>query len=434
MAALRRGTITAMLHPSSPPALPAPRFHGTAVVHAAFVIALFGWGVGFYGPPIFLYAVAARTGWPLALVSAAVTLHFLWGAAVVACLPRLHARWGLPAVTVAGTAALALGVAGWAHAQQPWQLAAAALLSGGGWVTIGAAGINAMVSPWFVQHRVAALSRAYNGASIGGMVFSPLWGALIARWGFATAAWVVGACMVLTIAVLARRVLAPTPAALGQQADGSGAPAAPAARRAAAPAAVWAPLAGRALWAERRFQTLAAAMALGLFAQIGLVAHLYTLLVPHLGPQGAGWAMALATACALGGRALAARCLRSVGDRRAVACISYGVQMAGSLVLLAAPGDGPALWLGLVLFGAGIGNATSLPPLVAQTDFAAQDVARVVALIVALSQALYALAPMAFALLLGASTGTAPFFAAAALLQLIALVLLWSGRTKGMDV
>lgn len=77
MAALRRGTITAMLHPSSPPALPAPRFHGTAVVHAAFVIALFGWGVGFYGPPIFLYAVAARTGWPLALVSAAVTLHFL---------------------------------------------------------------------------------------------------------------------------------------------------------------------------------------------------------------------------------------------------------------------------------------------------------------------------------------------------------------------
>lgn len=407
-----------MFHP--PTSATGRAFHGTSVVHAAFVIALFGWGVGFYGPPVFLYAVVSRTGWPLPLVSAAVTVHFLWGAAVVACLPRLHARWGLPAVTVAGTTALALGVAGWAHAAQPWHLFAAALLSGGGWVAIGAAGINAMVSPWFVRDRATALSRAYNGASVGGMVFSPLWGALIAQWGFATAAWGVGACMVATIAVLARQVLAPTPAALGQAPDGA---------TPAAPATAWAPLPGGALWTERRFQTLAAAMALGLFAQIGLVAHLYSLLAPRLGPQGAGWAMALATACAMGGRSVAARSLRSVRDRRRVACASYAVQIAGSLVLLAAPGPGPWLWVGMVLFGAGIGNATSLPPLVAQTDFAAQDVARVVALIVALSQALYALAPMAFALLLGAGPGTALFFGTAAALQLLALALLWSGRT-----
>ncbi|RYF22559.1 MAG: MFS transporter [Comamonadaceae bacterium] len=419
-----------MFHPST--SAPGRAFHGIAVVRAAFVIALFGWGVGFYGPPVFLYAVVSRTGWPLALVSAAVTVHFLWGAAVVACLPRLHARWGLPAVTVAGTTALALGVAGWAHAAQPWQLFAAALLSGGGWVAIGAAGINAMVSPWFVRDRAIALSRAYNGASVGGMVFSPLWGALIAQWGFATAAWGVGACMVATIAVLARQVLAPTPAALGQAPDGithaaHDAPARP--TRPAASATVWAPLPGGALWSERRFQTLAAAMALGLFAQIGLVAHLYSLLTPRLGPQGAGWAMALATACAMGGRSVAARSLQSVRDRRRVACASYAVQIAGSLVLLAAPVHGHWLWVGMVLFGAGIGNATSLPPLVAQTDFAAQDVARVVALIVALSQALYALAPMAFALLLGARPGTALFFGVAAALQLLAMALLWSGRS-----
>ena len=74
-------------------------FFGWRVVWAAFLLAVFGWGVGFYGPPIFLHAVLERTGWPLALVSGAVTFHFLVGAAVVANLARLYGRFGLPAVT-----------------------------------------------------------------------------------------------------------------------------------------------------------------------------------------------------------------------------------------------------------------------------------------------------------------------------------------------
>ena len=63
-------------------------FFGTHVVRAAFVLAIFGWGVGFYGPPIFLHAVVERTGWPLVTVSSAVTLHFLFGAIVVVNLRR----------------------------------------------------------------------------------------------------------------------------------------------------------------------------------------------------------------------------------------------------------------------------------------------------------------------------------------------------------
>src|SRR3982074_1892348 len=52
-------------------------FYGWRVVGAAFVLAVFGWGLGFYGPPIYLHAVQEARGWPLALVSTAVTLHFL---------------------------------------------------------------------------------------------------------------------------------------------------------------------------------------------------------------------------------------------------------------------------------------------------------------------------------------------------------------------
>src|SRR5262249_5745381 len=49
-----------------------------------------------------------------------------------------------------------------------------------------------------------------------------------------------------------------------------------------------------------------------------------------------------------------------------------------------------------ILFGAGIGNATSLPPLIAQVEFVREDVPRAVPLMVAIAQASYAFAPAAF--------------------------------------
>src|SRR3954453_9040578 len=44
----------------------AARFYGWTVVAGAFVVAVFGWGVGFYGPPIFLKAVRDIRGWSVA--------------------------------------------------------------------------------------------------------------------------------------------------------------------------------------------------------------------------------------------------------------------------------------------------------------------------------------------------------------------------------
>ena len=122
-------------------------FFGWQLVAASFVLAVFGWGVGFYGPPIYQQTVVQRTGWSVALVSAAVTLHFLVGAAAVANLPRLYGLSGIPAVTFTGAILLAIGVVGWSVVDQPWQLFAAALLSGTGWVAMGAAAMNAIIAP-----------------------------------------------------------------------------------------------------------------------------------------------------------------------------------------------------------------------------------------------------------------------------------------------
>ena len=441
-----------------------PSFFGWKVLWATFVLAVFGWGVGFYGPPVFLHAVVQRTGWSVGLVSGAVTLHFLAGTGVVANLPRLYRRLGVARTTAGGAALLALGVAGWAVAQAPWQLYAAAVLSGMGWVTLGAAAVNALIAPWFVRRRPAALGMAYNGASVGGIVFSPLWVFLIAQTGFAQAALWVGLAMVAVIAVLSHKVFNVTPQQLGQASDGDasggdradgvssdgvpsggassgGVPSASAQSGATPPASAPSgaaqadaspPALATNLRHDRAFVTLAAGMALGLFAQIGLIAHLLSLLAPLLGAQTAGLAMGLATASAIAGRSLVGWLMPPGADRRKIACAAYAVQIAGSLVLMLAADHAWAVWVGVVLFGSGIGNATSLPPLIAQTEFAREQAARVVPLIVALSQGAYAFAPAAFgalrSLLQPSGLALTGFLAAAALLQAAAIACFAAGR------
>lgn len=80
------------------------------------------------------------------------------------------------------------GAIAWAIAQQAWQLVPALLLSGAGWSAMSGAALNAMVAPWFEADRPKAISTAFNGASVGGLLFTPLWTALIAGIGLPLAA------------------------------------------------------------------------------------------------------------------------------------------------------------------------------------------------------------------------------------------------------
>jgi len=141
-----------------------------------------------------------------------------------------------------------------------------------------------------------------------------------------------------------------TPQQMGLAPDGAGTDA-PAASIVSATAK---PLPRAALWRDVTFLTLALGMAFGLFVQVGLIAHLYSLLVPALGADGAGFAMGAATAAAIGGRTLVGWLMPVGADRRLVACASYVVQIAGSIALIVAAGSNvPLVLVGVLLFGAG---------------------------------------------------------------------------------
>jgi hypothetical protein len=122
-------------------------------------------------------------------------------------------------------------------------------------------------------------------------------------------------------------------------------------------------------------------------------------------------------------------------DRRVVASASYALQILGSVAFIIAAGTNvPLLLAGLVLFGVAFGNGIWLPPLIAQVEFVKEDVPRVVALIVAISQGVFAFAPAAFGLIreyapAGTHSSAAPYlFVAAALIQALAMTAFLLGR------
>lgn len=400
-------------------------FFGWRVVGAAFIVAVFSFGISFYGPPIFLQVLHKSRGWPVSLVSAAITTHFLAGAVVVANLAALHRRFGVVSITRTGALLTAFGVIGWAFAREPWQLFLATPISGAGWGMTSAAALNAMIVPWFDRRRPAALGMAFNGGSMGGILFSPLWVVLIALIGFPGAAVVLGSAMALVLWFLAGRYLGRNPAAMGLTPDGNrrGAEPSIASRRVSIAAPLSRP------WRDGRFITLALAAMFSLFAQIGIVTQLFSLLVPILGEAGAGLTMGAITVCAIGGRSLLGAIMPETIDRRIIAAVNYAVQAAGAAVLWSAGPSVPLILLGCGLFGLGFGNVTSLPPLIAQSDFRPQDVLRVVPLVTAFSQAGYAFAPAIFGLLRDFSSSRL-LFAAAAMLQLAAAGVVLLGRAN----
>jgi MFS family permease len=167
---------------------------------------------------------------------------------------------------------------------------------------------------------------------------------------------------------------------------------------------------------------------LALFAQTGLVAELISVLTPTLGTQGAGLAAGLSGVAAVIGRLIVGWRASGTSDWRVIASLSLVAQAAGCGLLVLAEGTSASLLiLGVVLFGFGVGNAISVPPVIANLEFPSREAARVVALIIGISQGAYAIAPALFGLLRQVCSDRIMFLAAATI-QLAAIIAYLFGR------
>jgi MFS family permease len=362
-------------------------YHGWLVVAAAFLIALFGWGIGFYGPGIYLMALQERHGWRIAEISSAITIYYLLGATLILLAGSMFERLGARRVVTAGTMAMACGVVLLTLIQEPWQVYGAFAVMSLGWAAMSGAAINIIVAPWFERRRGLAVSLALNGASAGGVVLAPSIILLMSRLGFSGALWCAALLMLAVLLPTAALVLRSKRAGEHDRADGGSASRSPKeAIQAASPP--WRP--ARAL-RDRRLLTIAIPFALGLTAQVGFLTHQVAWLSALLGTIAAGWAVSLTTAAAIVGR-IATGALVDRVDRRAAACANFLLQVLALSILVSA-GSAPMLYLGCALFGLGVGNMISLPGLIVQQEFPKQDFARVVSLVVAVNQLTFAFGP-----------------------------------------
>src|SRR2546426_11070058 len=84
-------------------------FYGWNIVGATFVMALFSFGLGFYGLSVYVAMLQRLHGWSASMVSAPVTMYYLAGALLTASIGDLYARWGPRAVVAGGGGAMAVG-------------------------------------------------------------------------------------------------------------------------------------------------------------------------------------------------------------------------------------------------------------------------------------------------------------------------------------
>jgi MFS family permease len=385
-------------------AAPAATFYrGWLVVAAAFLVAMFGFGLGFYGPGIYLVALKARHGWSTEEISSAITAYYILGAGLLfLVVGPLFDRWGARPVVTIGTVAIACGVVSLTLITKPWHVYASFAVMSLGWATMSGAAINIIVAPWFERRRGLALSWAMNGGSAGGVVIAPLVVLMISRFGFAVGLEAAAAVMLAVLIPVAMLVLRPKRADERDPADSCSEPAEASASNTISPSEVE-PFRLRTALHSRAFITTSIPFALGLTAQVGFLTHQIAFLSPMIGTIAAGWAVSLTTFAAVVGR-IAAGFVVDRYNRRVVASLNFGMQALG-IATLATATEASMLYLGCLLVGAGVGNASSLPGLIVQQEFPKQHFARIVSLVVAINQFSFAFGPTLIAQLRRASGG-----------------------------
>lgn len=376
---------------------------GWRVVFTAFSMALFAWGLGFYGLSVYLQYLGRAGRFSPALLSVATTFYFLVGALALFGIEHAVTRLGRRRVSIAGVLLLASCASALAHAPNGVVLFALYAGMAVGWAATSGTAVAHIVGRWFDLRRGLALGLALTGASAAGFLIVPLMVAFIARLGMAPGVFALAALLSAALLVLMHFNLVEPDAAPAAGAGG-----------AAAPVLTPVPI-------DAALLRVCALFAIGWFAQVAFLAQQLPLLVPKVDAAWATLAVATTTASALLGRLVLALFIDRVSHRVATAA-SFGLQALGSALLLAS--DQPhAVIAGCALIGFSVGNVITLPALFAQREFAAAHYAQVVTRINSSGQMLYAFGPMVAGLLLARSGNADSTLLACLACQLVAMAL-----------
>jgi predicted MFS family arabinose efflux permease len=390
------------------------RYDGWRIVVVCFLLATFGWGLGFYGQSVYVAELQRLHGWPASLISSGTTVFYLFGAALVVFVSEAIKAFGPRNCLIAGTFAMAAAAVSIGQVREPWQLYLANAVLAFGWAGTSLGIITNTLGLWFDRKRGMAISLALNGASFGGIVGTPLMIAAIGHFGFSRAMTVSAVVMVVLMVPVILLCVGRPPVIAGIGAVD--APDAPSPRQ----------IRARAL-RDIGFLSVSSAFALVLFAQVGFIVHLIAFLDQVIGRERAALAMALLTAMAVVGRVLFSFVIDRMNQRLASA-LSFVSQAVALLIVINVHND-YALIAACALFGFSVGNLITLPALIVQREFDPRSFGVLVSLITAINQITYAFGPGVVGLLRDFSGSyTLPFYGCIAVELTAAVLIMVRGR------
>ncbi|WP_061020652.1 MFS transporter [Bradyrhizobium sp. CCH5-F6] len=390
------------------------RYEGWRIVAVCFLLATFGWGLGFYGQSVYVAELQRARGWPTTLISAGTTFFYLFGALLVVFVGEAVRKYGPRICLIAGTLAMAAAAVAIGAVREPWQLYLANAVLAFGWAGTSLAMITNTISLWFDHKRGMAISLALNGASFGGIVGVPLLVALIGHVGFASAMYAAAGAMLVLLVPVILLVVGRPPDRHGWHATTKAKPQSSSQIRA---------------WALRDvgFLTVTIAFALVLFAQVGFIVHLISFLDPVIGRERAAVAVAVLTAMAVVGRVLFSLVIDRL-DQRLASALSFLSQAAALLVVINLHND-YVLIAACAVFGFSVGNLITLPSLIVQQEFDSAAFGVLISLNTAINQVTYAFGPGVVGALRDWSGGySLPFYLCIALEVMAAALIMVRGR------
>jgi predicted MFS family arabinose efflux permease len=392
------------------------RYDGWRIVVVCFLLATFGWGLGFYGQSVYVAELHRLRGWPASLISSGTTFFYLSGAALVAFVSEAIKAFGPRNCLIAGVLAMAAAAVAIGEVREPWQLYAANAVLAFGWAGTSLGIITNTLGLWFDKKRGMAISLALNGASFGGIVGVPLLVTAIGYFGFSGAMIAAAAVMVVLMVPVILIFVGHPPAHAG----------APALALAAAPSATQ--IRARA-FRDIGFLSVSIAFALVLFAQVGFIVHLIAFLDQVVGRERAAIAVALMTAMAVVGRVLFSFVIDRLNQRLASA-LSF-VSQAVALAIIINLHNDVVLIAACALFGFSVGNLITLPSLIVQREFDSRAFGVLVSLITAINQITYAFGPGVVGLLRDVSGSySLPFYGCIGLELIAAVLIMVRGRSR----
>jgi MFS family permease len=191
------------------------RFYGLYIIAACFFVLFVCWGTVLNTFPIFLKPIAEDMNWGRGALALSLLVGAIGTAVSAPIVGLLVDRIGARSVMAVGAAIVGLGVMAASRVAHLWQLYAVFAVMGCGLMGSTIIPCSLVISNWFVSRRGAAMSGAFAGTSVGGMVMSPIANWLILDYGWRTAFLFNGAFIVLMAVPVILLVIRTHPSEMG---------------------------------------------------------------------------------------------------------------------------------------------------------------------------------------------------------------------------